>query len=382
MKYISLIWTGLWRKTLRTTFTLLSLIMAFLLFGLLQSVNAGLNHIVASAHEDRLFTGPRFGPVQMPMSYVKQLESLPGVSLVTYQMFLNGYVGDPKNFFFVGGVDENYLELYPEIPLTPEQRTAFRNTPNGIILSVSFAKRLGLKAGDRVPVISNVAKSDGKNDWAFEVIAITDRSDSPGSFQFSYGSYRFLNEQRATNKDTVSQIEVRVEDKKTAAETVRTIDAMFENSSVSTRSTIESVMMASALGSLGNVGFFVTTIVSLVMFVLLLLTATTMIQSVNERATEFGVLKTLGFSNNQVLSFIFAEALVQCLLGAAVGLVGAQAISPVMQGRIPGPPVVFNMPWWVLMSGMALAILVAFLSAALPAWRIARLQLVDALAGR
>lgn len=382
MKYASLIWAGLWRKPLRTTFTMLSLMMAFVLFGLLQSVSAGLNQLIETAHEDRLLTFPRFGNAGMPIAYVNQVQSLPGVVSVAYQSIVVGYVGDPKNFFFVGGTSENYLDANPEVNLTPAQRAALHNTPDGVIISTLFAKRLGLKAGDRVPVVSATPKIDGKNDWSFQVVAVTDRDDNPGAMQFSFGNYKFLNEQRATDKDTIQQIVTTISDPKKAVETSKVIDGMFENSGATTQTVSERLAINAGVSGLGNIGLFVTAIVGCVMFVLLLLTATTMIQSVNERTTEFGVLKTLGFTDRQVLSFIFAESLLQCVLGAASGLGVAWLASPLMQGKIQGPPVVFHIPWFVTAGGLVLAVAVAILSAALPAARIGRLKIADALAAR
>lgn len=383
MKYASLIWAGLWRKPLRTTFTMLSLMMAFVLFGLLQSVSAGLDHLVASSQEDRLFVFAKFGIPQFPIAYKNQIERVPGVVAVDYQVFLGGYVGDPKNFFFVGGANETYLENYPALATTPEQRAALRNTPDGIIISTTVARRLGLKVGDRVPLTPNVAQFDGKSDWSFQVLAIVDRPANPGVDQFSFGNYQFLNENRgAAGKDIVSQFAVTISDPKKAAEISGAIDTLFENSSNATTTVSERVAMATGANGFGNIGFFVTAIVGCVMTVLLLLTVTTMIQSVNERTTEFGVLKTLGFSDRQVLGFIFTESLLQCLVGAGIGLVIPSLIAPFLQGKIPGPPIVFHVPWVVTAAGVVLALVVAILSAAVPAVRVARLQIVDALAGR
>ena len=381
MKYASLIWAGLWRKPLRTVFTMLSLMMAFILFGLLQSVSAGLDHLVASSQEDRLMIFAHFGIPQFPLAYKNQIERLPGVVAVDYQVYLGGYVGDPKNFFFINGVNDSYLDNYPAFTTTSEQRAALRNTPDGVIITPVVARRLGLKVGDRVPLIPNVAQFT-KTDWSFQVVAIADRAANPGVDQTSFANYQFLNEQRGADKDIISQFAVTISDPKKATEIASAIDAMFENSPNATTTVSERVAMATGVNGFGNIGFFVTAIVGCVMAVLLLLTITTMIQSVNERTTEFGVLKTLGFSDQQVLGFIFTESLLQCLIGAGIGLVIPLLIAPFLQGKIPGPPIVFHVPWIVTAAGIVLALVVAILSAAIPAARVARLQIVDALAGR
>lgn len=385
MKLLPLIWAGLWRKPLRTIFTVLSLVFAFMLFGMLRSVDAGFDNMIANSKEDRINVNPRFFPQQLPFAYAEQIAAVEGVTAVAYQTFVGGYYKDPKTFHFVGASSPNFFEVFDEMEVSPEALAALRAKPNGILISPWMADHLGggIKIGDRVPVRSNdLRQKDGSQDWDFEVVGFTDSRNSPGTFPFSIGNYEYVNQTRADQRDTLSYVGVRVADPEKGIQTARAIDAMFLNSGTATRSSTDRVGFESGISGLGNIKLIVNGILSVVLLVLLLLTATTLAQSVDERLGEFAVLKTLGFSDRTVFSVILFESLLQSTLGAAVGLTASTFIAPLMQGKLPGPPVFFQVPISVFMFGAFAAAVVAIAAAAMPATRVRRLQIVDALAKR
>src|SRR3954471_12032265 len=133
MKFLPLIWAGLWRKPVRTALTMLSLVFAFMLFGLLRSVDAGLDNLVAHSEEDRIFVFPRFFPQELPLSYVDQIAKIEGVTEVGYQMFVNGYYRDPKTFHYVGAGDPGIMHIYDEIEFSKEALAALKAKPNGLL---------------------------------------------------------------------------------------------------------------------------------------------------------------------------------------------------------------------------------------------------------
>jgi putative ABC transport system permease protein len=350
---------------------------------LLQGINEGFGRLAETARMDRLTISPRFFDIQLPLAYKSQIESLPGVELVGYQSFLGGYYQDPKKFFFMGAVDENYLTAFPELKVSDQQRQALRDTRNALFVSPMFANRLGLTADQKVvPVKARVPKQDGSTDWELELMGIVDREDTPGAFQISFGNYDYFNEERTVGKNTVSQFVVRIADATEGMKTAAAIDAMFANSGAPTRTQVERLEMQSNLSSLNDFKLFVNGTVVAVLFTLLLLTANTMMQSFRERVPEMGVLKTLGFSDTKVLALVLAESLTQCFIGAAIGLGIARAFLPVLKKKLPQPLNILDIPPSIIALGLATALIVAFISAALPAWRANRLQIVDALAGR
>jgi len=384
MKFLPLIWAGLWRKPVRTALTIFSLVFAFMLFGLLRSVDAGLDNLVANSQADRIFVQPRFFPQTLPRAYVDQIARIDGISEVSYAALIPGYYRDPKVFAFVAGVDANTFDIFSEVDFPKAAVEALKAKPNGVLISPWMAVHLGgVKVGDHFSVHSNnVRLKNGSQDWDFEVVGLIDRRDSPGTFPFSFGNYDYINEARAEPRNIVDQIGVRAADGDKALQTARSIDAQFMNSGIATRSSVDRINFESALESLGNVKLIVNGIMTAVLLILLLLTATTLAQSVDERLGEFAVMKTLGFSDESVFAFIIFESLVQCALGAALGLLAAAIISPMMKGKLPGPPVFFQVPTFVFVLGAATAIVVAIAAATVPGLRARRMHIVDALAKR
>jgi putative ABC transport system permease protein len=123
-------------------------------------------------------------------------------------------------------------------------------------------------------------------------------------------------------------------------------------------------------------------IVGCLLFMLLFLTGNTMMQSVRERIPELAVLKALGFSDEGLLALVVSEAVLLCVLAGLAGLGIIQILGRYYYLVFPGVAGLFLMTWESFLTGMGFALLTAFLSSAIPAWRAKRLNVVDALAGR
>jgi putative ABC transport system permease protein len=190
--------------------------------------------------------------------------------------------------------------------------------------------------------------------------------------------YEYFDEARAANRGTADRFIIRIGDPTRSTQTAAAIDKLFANSVHETRTQSEREQAQSQLKQVGDINFFTTAIVGAVFFTLLFLTANTMMQSVRERIPEFAVLKTIGFSDTSVLVLVLVEALCLCIFSAALGLAIATAIFPTLTAIFGG----FNLPWIVIASGIVAAVLVALISACVPAWRVKQLRIVDAMAGR
>jgi len=380
MKYLPLVWAGLWRKPMRTVFTLLSIMVAFILFGILSGIDAGFARVLETSRQDRLFTDPRFG-TWMPISYTDQIAKVPGVAVVAPRWALFGYYQDIKNRMGVIGTDERFFAARPELAIPKEQLENWRRTRTGVVVGAFTAKKYGWKVGDNFPVQSNTAKSDGSRAWTFEIVAIMDDTDRPGQEGRILANYTYLDEERVTAKGLTDRFIVRIADPKAATQTSRAIDALFTNSTAPTRTTSEKSARESGVQWLGDINFFTKAVLGAVSFMLLFLTGNTMMQSVRERVPEFAVLKTLGYSDTRVLILVFAEAILLSTFAALAGLGIAKLVIPMVQTSIPGAGIV-QMPWVAMLTGFALALLVAFVSGLIPALRAKRLNIVDALAGR
>lgn len=379
MKYLPLIWAGLWRKPARTVFTFLSLTVAFLLFGMMQGIGAGFDHLVATSKADRLFTNSRFG-VPLPVSYAEQIAKVPGVRLVAPRAPLGGYYQDPKNGVFAAVMDDRVFAARNEWLVTKEQIAKWNATRDGLMMGAAVAAKYGIKEGDTFTIhSSNLVKADGGRDFAFTVTTIFKDGDNPNDTQFLLPHYEYVNELRAKDKDTYDRMLLLVDDPAQGTEIARTVDRMFANSPAPTLSSTDRDALQTAVGQFGNVKFFVNAIVGAVLFMILFITTNTMMQAFRERTGEFAVLKTIGFGDDTVAALIVAEALIQCLLGAALGLALSTVFTPYLQGAIRFlPGTIFITPWPVLVAGFGVAAAVAVLCGAVPAWRARRLSVVEA----
>ncbi len=379
MKYFPLLWAGLWRKRTRTIFTILSVVAAFLLYGLLQGVNGWLSNALEGANVDRLYTVSRISFIEpLPLSYTQQIETVPGVDKVAFFNWFGGYFQDPKNQVqsYVMDVRRTF-DVFQEWKLPQEQLEAMMRTRNGAIVGRVTANRFGWKIGDRVPLKTPIwTRKDGAGSYDFDIVGIY---DSPSQGNIFLINYDFFDEARAFGQGNVGWYAVTIKDPTKSAQVAASVDKLFRNSAHETKTQNEKEFAQAQIKQLGDIGFMVNAIVGAVMFTLLFLTGNTMMQSVRERIPELAVLKTVGFTDGMVTTLVLAESLLLCVIAAFIGLGLAALIFPGMRAFVGGQ---VTLPLSVLGTGSVAAILLALISGLPPAWRANRLAVVDALAGR
>lgn len=383
MKYFPLVWAAVMRKPTRAILTLLSVMLAFTLFGLTIGMNATFAKLKEEARDDRIFVFARFGgPV--PIAMQRQIESIPGVEKVAFNSFVGGYIQDPKNRVFVQMMDENVAQVNPEYPITPAQWQMIRDNRRGLLVSKMQADRWHLKPGDTFVIASPMVKKlDGTNSWTFQVAAVTpDISYMTQGYMF--GNFDYMDKARAlSDQSKTNQFRVLVADGSKTAEIAQQIDSKFANSSTPLQSITEKVAF-----DVSNSGMDIAAVdrdIALAgMFMVLFLTANGLAQAVRERIAEFATLKTIGFSDNGVIALVFAEAAIPCLLGAGLGVGLAAILSNVIPRFLPpgqGLPIPTMTVMVYVWAGLCAA-LVAFASSALPALRLKRMDIATALSGR
>ncbi len=378
MKYLPLIFAGLWRRPARTLFTFLSITVAFILFGILAAIDGGLAHQLEAARLDRLIVDTKFG-TQLPLAYLDRIARIPGVTVVAPRQILVGYYQDPKVPFGIIMTDRRFFDVRPELTATREQIDALLKTRTGALITEFSAKRFGWKVGQKVPVISNTVRQ-GNHTWTFDIVGIIDDRDRPGKARYFISNYEYMDKERASDKGTVDRILVRIKDPNRATQISRAIDQLFANSAAPTRTGSEkSDRQSNGLAAIGDVGFFTRAVITAVLFMLLFLTGNTMMQSVRERIPEFGVLKTLGYSDHSVLALVLSEAVVLCGLAGIAGLGIAKIGMPLIGEISPDMGQLLLMPWSALFAGLALALAVALISGFIPALKALRLNIIDAL---
>jgi putative ABC transport system permease protein len=377
MKFLPLIWAGLWRKKMRTILTLLSIIVAFLLFGLLQGVSQGTQQILDDTHVNRLFVISTDNMTRLPVTYRERIAGVDGIDAVAIFSFFGSEYRDPKNSVPVLATDiQSLLQVYPELEVSSEQVDAMNLTRTGALAGSGLMTKFGWKVGDALPLHGK----DG-TDWTFTVVGIvTSRDRDFMNFEnrliINYGYFAEQKDDPSAGAYIVSIV-----DPARATSIGQEIDRLFVNSPAETETRSEKEFAETAVKQMGDITFFINAIVAAAFFTLLFLTGTTLWQSVRERIPEFGVLKTLGFSDEAVVALIVAESLVLYVFSALAALLTLVLIFPYLRGG-PDGSISMALPPVVLLWGLALAIVLALASGAPPAWRVRRLAAVDALAGR
>jgi putative ABC transport system permease protein len=382
MKYLFLVWAGLWRKKARTILTMLSVVVAFLLFGLLQGINQGMNHVFQNLNVDRLYVQSRISMSDgLPLSYLNQIQSVPGVRAVTHWSYFGGFYQNVQNSLPVFAIDAStQFAVYPKITIPNDQIAAMQRTRTGAIISAEIAAKYRWNIGDRVPLQTSIwTKKDGSDTYPVDVVGIMDISAyNAGSFPAFYINYDYLDEARAFGNGTVLYYIVSIVDPRHGSAIAAAIDALFANSSNETTTQTEQVFAQSQIKQVGDINLIANSIVGAALFTLLFLTGNTMMQSVRERIPELAVLKTLGFSDRKVLILILLEAVFLCVGAGLIGL-GLARIAFLMMSSLFGA---LSPSALVLETGLGIAILLAVVSGFPPAWRSTRINIVDALAGR
>jgi putative ABC transport system permease protein len=374
---------NLFRKRTRTVLTLMSVIMAFLLFGLLQSVNsifsAGANFVGAT----RLFVQARVSFTQpLPISMLPKLEAIPGVARVAYQAWFGGVWQENTPLIMFSTDPQRYHDVYPEWVMPDAQWQAFIHTRTGLIAGKQLADQFGWKIGQKIPISSNIwPQKNGSKAWIFDLVGIFDGKDENWRKQtnLAFIQQDYFDEANQFGlKGRINFFILKLADSAQAERISRTIDAMFENSPDETKTQTEKDFNISFVKQIGDIGLIVRWILFAVFFTLLLVVGNTMAQSVRERVPELAVLKTLGFTDGSVLALVLAEAFALVLFGGLLGLLLA-SIAGAMVEKGTGGQFQLSLDLSVWLMGVVAIVLMSVAVGLLPALRARRLNIVDAL---
>ena len=384
MKYFHLIWAALFRSKTRTLLTLLSVVAAFLLFGMLDSVRVAFNAGGQVTGANRMVTMSRLSITQMlPYSLDAQIRAVPNVKQAAFAAWFGGIYRDPKNFFANFSVSPNYLDLYPEFKLPDAQKKAWLADQRGAIVGESLAKRHGWKIGDTIPLQATIFPTKGSNNWQFTLrgIYVVEDPKQKGQENVLFFHWKYFDEANDYVKGRVGWFVVQPDSGDAADRVALAIDTLSANSDHETKTQTETAFNQSFAKQFADIGLIVTAIMGAVFFTLLLLTGNTMAQAVRERIPELAVLKTLGFTNGTVLVLVLVESVLLVGLGGVIGMGLARVILPGLASKAQGMlPATIPLQTWIV--GAVLIVLIGLVVGVLPALRAKRLKIVDALAGR
>ena len=383
MKFLHIVWKNLMRRKIRTIFTLLSIFVAFVLFGYLMAIRSAFSMGIDLAGADRLMVLNKISIIMpLPVSYKDRIKQIEGVKEVTFANWFGGYYQETKNQFPNMAVDaENWFKMYSEFAVPEDQMKAWRADRQGAIIGADLARRFGWKVGDRVPLQATIFSRPDRRAWEFNISGIYDSPVKGTDKTQLFFHWELLNELLRSTQfgNQVGWYVIKVNDPEQSPAVARTVDTMFANAPTETKTDSEKNFVAGWAKQIGNIGLMTQLIAAAAIFMMLLVTANTMAQSIRERTSELAVLKTLGFGDGRVLALVLMESCVLALVGGLAGIGVSWALV-----TIGGDPTGAFLPQFFfpprdVVVGIVMVVMLGFAAGAIPAVQAQRLRIVDAL---
>jgi putative ABC transport system permease protein len=382
VKFFGLVWSNLKRKKLRTSLTILSILVAFFLFAFLCAIKEAFTGGVSLAGVDRLITRHKVSLIMnLPLSYERRIMNVPGVSATAHQSWFGGIYQDKKNFFPSFPVDpQRFMAVYPEFLLPPAQMETWLKTRNGAIVGAKTAERFHFKVGDHIPLTCPIwGEPANQPHWDFEIVGIYAGAKKGTDTSGFYFRYDYFDEARIRGKGQIGWLGVRVQNPDQAAEIAKKIDAEFANSPYETKTEPEGAFAAGFVQQIGDIATIMIAVLSAVFFTILLVAGNTMSQAVRERTEELGVLKAMGFTNELVLVLIVLESCLIVAVGGLAGLGLAWAIISAIGNPAPQVFQSFYLPGRDLVIGLVIVFALGVVAGVFPAIQAMRLRIAVAL---
>ena len=381
--FLRLILKNTLRHKLRTALTVLGLVVAIVAYGLLQTVVEAWYAGAEGASNARLITRNSTSLVfPLPLSYRQKLRGIEGVTAVSNANWFGAIYKEPKNFFPQFAVDAvTYFPMYPEFVIADNDYRAFLRERKGAVVGRKLANQYGWKIGDTVTLKGTIFPGN----WDFVVMAIYEGKEAKTDTAQFFFHWDYLNETlRRTlprRADQIGVYVVELADPARAAEISQTVDAVFRNSVAETLTETEKAFQLSFVAMTEAIVVAIRLVSFLVIIIILAVMANTMAMTARERLPEYATLKALGFAPKHVASLIFGESLTLALAGGLLGM----ALTPVIaQGFVKAVGTlfpVFNVSHSTLLGQLIAAILVGLIAAVTPAWKAARVKIVEGLRG-
>ena len=379
--YWTLIKIGLVRKRLRTFLTIMSMFIAFWLYGTLNTAAALFTGSIDGLNAENVMVMPRYEMFgKLPYSHVSFIEQIEGVEEVIVMDFLIADSIESMMDGVVYAVSPNFFEVYDRFVADPKAITEMINNPNATIVGKLMAETRGLEIGDILAIKSNSMNSNGSYDWSFQVVGFYTAKQIKGDEMGAIINWNSFDEARLSLKGTVGYIMAKVSDVSLSNKISNIIDERYMNSSYATRSGPESIIGVEMAGEIADVELIINAILMAVFFTILLVSGNTMAQSIRERRSDIGVLKCLGYEDKAIFIGVILEAITICFAAVIAGLIFTLLLIPLIEVASGGlMDDVLSLKGSTVLGASLIGLLIAFMAAAFPAHQALRLKVVDAL---
>jgi len=369
------------RHKLRTTLTVVGIVVAITAFGLLSTIVDAWYANANASSSARLVTRNSVSLVfSLPLTYAQKMRQVPGVASVAWANWFGGVYVSERNFFAQFAISEpGYLDMYPEFLLSADERKAFQIDRTGAVAGRRLAELYGWKVGDQIPLRGTIYPGT----WTFTLRGIYDGVDKGTDQSTFFFHFDYLNEaikkQYPRRADQAGVFIVQLKDPSQAAEVSEAIDATFKNSLAETLTETEKAFQLGFVAMTETILLAIQAVSFVVIVIIMAVMANTMAMTARERYTEFATLKALGFRNGFVALLIFAESVGIALAGGLVGIALTFPLARLFADAMGTLfPIFFVSERTVVMQFVA-AVVIGVVAAAVPAWRAARVRIVDGL---
>ncbi len=367
------------RNKRRSILTVLSITFSLLLLTLMMTIwHFFYLDTFSTQSAQRLITRHRVSLTQsLPVYYQEKIRTIPGVVAVSPSSWFGGTYRDakPENFFAQFGTDPQELfKIFTDFKMAPDQLDAWQRDQAGVIVDSELAKKFGWKIGDRIVLKGTIYPVDLE-------LTIRGIYTAPQATTSVYFNQKYVEEAVSFAKGKAGTFSILADSPANVSKVAAAVDEMFRNSPEPTKTESEKAFQLGFINSIGNVKAFILSICFAVVFATLLVSATTMAMSIRERTREVAVLKTLGFTRQSILQLYIGEAVLVALTGGAlgcllaVGLVSGMSHAPGMGLFLSG----LRVTPITLLLAIVIAGMVGFLSAIVPAYHAAKIDIVEGL---
>ncbi len=382
-KYIPFTFKNSLRNKRRTILTIASISVSLFLLGMLFAMYHAFYYRQGPPQQAlRLVCRNRVSlTFPLPEYYEAKIRQISGVREVTSRTWFQGiYIDNRPEHFFPRFATEpqTIFKVYPELKISSEQLEAFQSDRAAAAIGKTLAEKQGLKMGQKFTIKGDIYPVD----LEFTVKAVFEETQASND-NVMYFHRKYLEESLPESKrGSVGTFAMLGDSAESVPRIAREIDETFRNSDRQTKTETERAFFLSFVSNLGNVKFLLLSICGAVVFTILLVSANTMAMSVRERVKEIGVLKTLGFTTNKILSMIIAESLLIAGIGGLLGC-GLAFLVCAALNQISFVRLIFfagiTMPPAVLATSLFVALTVGLLSSIVPAVNANRVPIAEAL---
>lgn len=383
MSDFGLVLAGLGRKKLRTALLIFAIFTAFLIYAILAAFQSSLENAAGPSSQNRLVVSNRINFTEpLPIAYVSRVAQVEGVEDVSYSMWFGGYYQEERNFLLAFAVDpESYTRIFSEFNIPEDQRKAFVESRDGVLVGRQLADQYGWSLGQQIPVSSNIwRRADGTNTWPAIVRAIFE-GDGDIPTNSIYINYEYFDEARAFANDTVGNIHIKTASADMNDAVMQRVDELFQNSRAETDTVTEEAFNAAFIDQQGNLGLIILGVTSAAFVTILLIVGNAMAGAIRERTGEIAVMKTVGFTSSRIARVVVGETLLLSLIGGGLGLLVA-ALLVGAAASVGGQFLIFlsSLKLTPAIIGAAVGLMAALglVTGAVPAWSAMRVNVISA----